>query len=147
MGLDFPPLEVDLRYLLLLVLSFFLIQCGRVQKLVAGKYQVADDEYSSQNYNMQRTFGSSGAFEETHVLDRCLLVEMSGDWKQNGGSLSLAYRKMHTRANCKDSLPAWAADSSHLTIPIRNVDKNSFESLLAASDGHAEKWLKWVKLD
>lgn len=136
-----------MRYLWLAALALFLVQCGRVQKLAAGKYQVADQEYSSQNYNMQRTFAASGGFEERHILDRCLLIEMSGAWEQSGGTLKLAYSRMHNRASCRDSLPQWSADSTKLTIPVRNVDERSFESLLAASDGRPEKWIKWIKLD
>lgn len=138
-----------MRYLRLLALGFFLVivQCSRVQKLAAGKYQVADQEYSSQNYNMQRTLGSDGGFEEKHVLDRCLLVEMSGKWEQKGGTLHLSYQKMRNRPSCRDSLPEWGVDSTKLTIPVRNVDGMSFESLLAASEGRPEKWIKWIKLD
>jgi hypothetical protein len=138
-----------LRYLRLPPMGLFLafILCGCVHKMAAGKYQVADQEYSSQNYNMQRTFGTDGGFEESHVLDRCLLLEMSGKWVQKGGTLSLSYRRMRNRRSCRDSLPEWGADSTRLTIPVRNVDGMSFESLLAASGGRPEKWLKWIRLD
>ena len=136
-----------MRYLMLFLLCLLTTHCGRVNKLAAGKYEVADQEYSSQNYNMQRQFAPSGEFQEKHVVDRCLLMEMSGHWRQEGGTLTLLYDRMRNRSNCQDSLPAWGNDSAKLEIPLRNVDASSYESMLAASEGRPEKWIKWLKMD
>ncbi|MDB5106071.1 MAG: hypothetical protein JWP91_3760 [Fibrobacteres bacterium] len=135
-----------MKRLSLLILSLFLIHCGRTGKLGSGKYEVADQEYSSQNYSMARHFTPEG-FEEKHVVDHCLLMEMSGKWAQDGSTLELSYGKIRNRATCHDSLSAWAVDTSKLTIPIRNVEGTSYESLLAASDGKPEKWIKWLKTE
>lgn len=134
-------------YPLLFLMCLPLLQCGRTPKLGTGSYAVADQEYSSQNYAMLRHFQSSGTFEEKHELDHCLLMEMTGKWEQEGGTLKLRYDRMRNRASCHDSLPEWARDTSALEIPVRNVEGKSFESLLAASDGKPEKWLKWLKTE
>lgn len=129
------------------MLCLILSQCGRVGKLGSGKYAVADQEYSSQNYSMERQFLAQGTFEEKHVVDHCLLMEMTGKWIQDGGTLTLTYEQIRNRANCHDSLPAWGRDSSQLKIPVRNVDATSYESLLAASNGKPDKWIKWLKTE
>jgi hypothetical protein len=136
-----------LKHLFLIALCLTLIQCGRTGKLGAGKYEVADQEYSSQNYSMQRQFTPQGGFEEKHVVDHCLLMEMTGKWVQEGGNLKLRYDRIRNRATCHDSLPGWGVDTSNLTIPIRNVEETSYESLLAAADGKPEKWIKWLKTE
>jgi hypothetical protein len=140
-------MEVDLKYLLLASFCLALVQCGRIGKLGAGKYAVADREYSSQNYSMERQFDAQGGFTEQHVVDHCLLLEMTGKWVQKGGTLLLTYDHTRNRASCHDSLPAFAQDSAQLKIPVRNVDPTSYESLLAASDGKPEKWIKWFKTE
>jgi hypothetical protein len=128
-------------------LCLLLIQCGRIGKLGSGRYEVADQEYSSQNYSMQRRLAAQGGFEEKHVVDHCLLMEMTGKWEQKGGTLTLRYDQIRNRATCRDSLGAWAVDTSRLTIPIRNVEGTSYESLLAASGDKPEKWIKWLKTE
>lgn len=130
-----------------LPISLVLIGCHRIGKLGAGKYDVSDQEYSSQNYLMEREFTSQGAFEEKHVIDHCLLMQMSGKWVQDGGTLTLKYDQMRNRPTCHDSLPGWAKDSAELKIPVRHVEGNSFESFLAASDGKPSKWILWNKMD
>jgi hypothetical protein len=129
------------------ILALILIQCGRVGKLNTGKYEIADQEYSSQNYVMERLFEPQGGFLETHILERCLLMEMRGTWLQDGGKLTLRYSEMRNRNSCRDSLPAFAKDSAELKIPVRNVDRGSFESFLAASEGKPDKWIKWLRRD
>jgi hypothetical protein len=137
-----------LKYLsLLLPLSLVLIDCSRVGKLGAGKYDVSDQEYSSQNYLMEREFTNQGGFGEKHVVDHCLLMEMSGKWVQEGGTLTLKYDQMRNRRTCHDSLPDWGRDSAELKIPVRNVEGASFETLLSASDGKPSKWIRWNKID
>jgi hypothetical protein len=138
-----------LRYLRLIPLAsaLALLACGRVGKLGAGTYAVADQEYSSQNYAMERTFLPAGTFEERHVVDHCLLLELSGGWIQDGGKLRLSYARSRNRANCHDSLPAWSVDTSRLEIPIRKVEGTGYEALLAASDGKPEKWIRWMKTE
>ncbi len=133
--------------MLVVATSFLLVECQKTGKLAGGTYDVSDQEYSSQNYLMERVFTAEGGFVERHVVDHCLLMEMSGKWVQDGGSLRLKYDRMHNRATCHDSLPEWASDSSNLTIPIRNIQANSYESLLGASDGKPEKWIKWNRID
>jgi hypothetical protein len=140
-------MEVLVKRLMLLPFCLLMTQCGRVGKLDAGKYEVADQEYSSQNYVLERRFGTAGTFEERHVLDRCLMMEMKGAWAQEGGELTLRYAEMRNRATCRDSLPAFARDSAELRIPVRNVEGGSFESFLAASDGKPDKWIRWLKVD
>ena len=130
-----------------LILGLTLTHCGRTGKLGSGQYEVADQEYSSQNYSMRRQLASQGAFEEKHVVDHCLLMEMTGTWVQEGGKLNLQYAKMRNRPTCHDSLAAWSVDTSRLAIPIRNVEGTSYEALLAASDGKPEKWIKWLKTE
>jgi hypothetical protein len=149
-----PRTEATLKYshlrlaaFLCLMASMALIQCHRIGKLGAGKYDVSDQEYSSQNYLMERKFSTQGGFEEKHVVDHCLLMEMSGNWIQKGGTLTLRYDQMRNRSTCHDSLPGWSRDSAQLEIPVRNVDGGSFESLLAASDGKPSKWIKWMKVE
>lgn len=139
--------EVPLKRLLLLPLALALVQCDRVGTLSTGKYAVADQEYSSQNYVMERIFQGGGGFTEAHHINRCLLMEMSGTWTQEGGELTLQYARMRNRESCRDSLAAWSADSAKLEIPVRNVDGRSFESFLAASEGKPDKWIKWLKAD
>jgi hypothetical protein len=138
-----------MKYLFLsLPLAMGLIQCGeKIGKLEPGTYDVSDQEYSSQNYLMERLFTSEGSFEEKHMVDHCLLMEMHGKWQQAKGDLTLTYDQSRNRPTCHDSLPEWAKDSAQLHIPIRNIDSRSFESLLAASDGKPEKWLKWNKMN
>lgn len=136
-----------MKRLLLLPLCLAMTHCGRVGKLDAGKYEVADQEYSSQNYVLERRFEPAGTFEERHLLDRCLLMEMKGAWVQEGGELTLRYSQMRNRGTCRDSLPAFGRDSAELKIPVRNVESGSFESFLAASDGKPDKWIKWMKID
>jgi hypothetical protein len=121
--------------------------CGRVGKLGAGTYAVADQEYSSQNYAMERRFQAAGTFEERHVVDHCLLLELSGTWAQDGRRLNLAYARARNRPTCRDSLPAWSVDTAKLVIPIRNVEATGYEALLAASDGKPEKWIRWMKTE
>lgn len=133
--------------LISLPLALLLIQCGRTGKVGSGTYEVADQEYSSQNYSMQRKLAPQGGFEEKHVLDHCLVMEMTGNWVQDGGSLKLSYAQARNRATCHDSLPAWSTDTAKLTIPIRNVEGTGYEALLAASDGKPEKWIKWLKTE
>jgi hypothetical protein len=138
-----------LRYLRLIPFAsaLALLACGRIGKLGAGTYAVADQEYSSQNYGMERTLGPAGAFEERHVVDHCLLLELSGTWIQDGGKLRLSYARSRDRANCRDSLPPWSVDTSKLEIPIRKVEGTGYEALLAASDGKPEKWIRWMKTE
>lgn len=136
-----------LRYPSLLLLCLPLVQCGRAAKLGDGTYAVADQEYSRENYAMLRSFQSSGTFAEKHEVNHCLLMEMTGNWEQKGGTLKLRYDRTRNRKNCRDSLPAWSQDSSALEIPVRNIDGKSFETLLAASDGKPEKWLTWLKTE
>lgn len=129
------------------ILGLALTHCGRTGKVGSGQYEVADQEYSSQNYSMRRHLESQGGFQEKHVVDHCLLMEMTGKWEQEGGKLNLHYAQMRNRASCRDSLPAWSVDTSSLTIPIRNVDGTSYEALLAASGDKPEKWIKWHKTE
>jgi hypothetical protein len=116
-------------------------------KLDAGKYDIADQEFSSQNYAMERIFSLQGSFEESHVVDHCLLMAMTGKWVQESGTLKLKYDRIRNRPSCHDSLPEWAIDSSELKIPIRNITPRSYEALLAASDGKPEKWVVWNRID
>jgi hypothetical protein len=124
-----------------------LLHCGRVGRVESGKYEVADQEYSSQNYVMERLFDPKGAFQEKHILDRCLMMEMRGSWMQEGGRLTLSYAEMRNRASCRDSLGAFAKDSAELEIPVRNVEDRGFESYLAASEGKPDKWIRWLKVE
>jgi hypothetical protein len=132
---------------MLLSFCLLLVHCGRVGKVAHGRYEVADQEYSSQNYVMERRFDARGGFEERHLLDRCLMMEMKGRWEQDGAKLNLAYSEMRNRGACRDSLPAFAPDSARLVIPVRNVDKDGFESFLAASEGKPDKWIRWMKAE
>lgn len=136
-----------MKYPFLLFICLLVLHCGRPTKLGSGKYEVADQEYSSQNYSMQRQFTPQGGFDEKHVVDHCLLMEMKGNWIQDGGTLTLKYVEMRNRATCRDSLPGWGVDTSELKIPIRNVDVSGYESLLAAGNGKPEKWIKWMKTE
>jgi hypothetical protein len=138
-----------LRHLRLIPLAgiLVLVQCGRVGKLGAGTYDVADEEYSSQNYGMERKLAPEGTFEERHVVDHCLLLEMSGTWAQDGGRLKLSYARSRNRRTCHDSLPGWSTDTSKLVIPIRSVEAKGYEALLAASGGKPEKWIRWMKTE
>ena len=138
-----------LRYLRLVPLAaaLALVHCGRTGKLGTGSYAVADQEYSSQNYSMERNLAAGGAFEERHVVDHCLLLELSGTWAQDGDRLRLSYARSRNRPSCHDSLPAWSVDTSRLEIPIRNVENTGYEALLAASDGKPEKWIRWMKTE
>ena len=136
-----------MKRFLLIPLCLALAQCGRVGKLGIGHYAVADQEYSSQNYSMERQYRAEGRFTEKHVVDHCLLMEMTGKWAQDGGTLTLKYDQIRNRRTCHDSLPGWSQDSSQLKIPVRNVAGDSYESLLAASDGKPEKWIKWLKTE
>lgn len=136
-----------MKYLPMLTLCIAMVQCGKVAKLGEGAYEIADREYSSQNYSMRRHFETGGAFREMHVVDHCLLLEMRGQWKQEAGALLLKYGGIRNRTHCRDSLPEWAADSTELEIPVRNIDDSSFESFLTASDGKPEKWIKWLKTE
>jgi hypothetical protein len=130
-----------------LAAALALTHCGRTGKLASGTYSVADQEYSSQNYSMERTLAPGGSFEERHVVDHCLLMEMKGAWAQDGSELRLSYAQARNRATCHDSLPAWSTDTSRLAIPIRNVEGTGYEALLAASDGKPEKWIRWMKTE
>jgi hypothetical protein len=130
-----------------LALALVLVNCGRTGKVGSGTYEVADQEYSSQNYSMQRKLSGQGTFEEKHTVDHCLMMEMTGNWAQDGGNLNLAYAQARNRSNCRDSMPAWGVDTAKLTIPIRNVAGDGYEALLAASDGKPEKWIKWLKTE
>ncbi len=132
---------------LLLLMTLMLFNCQKVGKLGAGKYDVYDQEYSSQNYLLERKFTDQGAFEESHTIDHCLLMDMRGKWKQDGNTLTLKYTQMRNRPTCHDSLPTWDQDSAELKIPIRNVDASTYESMLAASDGKPAKWIKWNRVD
>ncbi len=124
-----------------------LIHCGRVGKLGAGTYDVADQEYTGQNYGMERKLMPEGTFEERHVVDHCLLLEMSGTWAQDGGKLKLSYARSRNRPTCHDSLPGWSVDTAKLVIPIRSVEATGYEALLAASEGKPEKWIRWMKTE
>ncbi len=128
-------------------MALTLFNCQKVGKLGAGKYDVYDQEYSSQNYLLERKFTDQGAFEESHTIDHCLLMDMRGKWTQDGNTLTLKYNQMRNRPTCHDSLPAWGQDSAELKIPIRNVDASTYESMLAASDGKPAKWIKWNRVD
>lgn len=138
-----------MRYLRYMPLAGILLlaDCGRVGKLGAGTYDVADQEYTSQNYGMERKLMPEGTFEERHVVDHCLLLELSGTWKQDGGRLKLNYARSRNRPTCHDSLPGWSVDTAKLAIPIRNVEATGYEALLAASDGKPEKWIRWMKTE
>lgn len=131
--------------LLPLAAAFLLVHCGRTGKVGAGTYAVADQEYSSQNYRMERELGPEGSFAERHVVDQCLLLELSGTWNQDGDRLKLSYARSRSRRNCRDSLPAWSVDTSRLEIPVRNVEKAGYEALLAAAGGRPEKWIRWLR--
>jgi len=125
----------------------FLTGCEKINLLKPGKYMVLDQEYSSQNYQMERVFNSQGTFIESHTIDHCLLMEMTGTWKQEKENLMLTYAESQNRANCHDSLPALKKDSSDLKIPLRNIQVTGFESFLTASGGKAAKWIQWNKMD
>lgn len=129
------------------LVGFELMGCDKIGTLQAGKYAVSDQEYSSQNYLMQRIFTTQGTFTEQHTVDHCLLMEMNGKWLQKKGELQLSYQESHNRANCHDSLSQFAKDSAELKIPIRNIQVTGFESFLTASGGKPEKWIQWNKLD
>lgn len=133
--------------LLLLFPALLVLDCGRVGRVESGKYEVADKEYSSQNYAMERQFDPQGGFREAHSLDRCLMMELRGTWAQEGGRLTLSYSEMRNRASCRDSLGAFAKDSAQLEIPVRNVEGKGFESYLAASEGKPDKWIWWMKVN
>jgi len=136
------------QVLRILFLGFlFLVGCEKTGVLKAGKYLVSDQEYSSQNYQMERVFTSQGSFTESHTIDHCLLMEMTGKWKQEKGTLLLTYAQSRNRANCHDSLPSLKNDSSDLNIPIRNIQVTGFESFLTGSGGKAAKWIQWNKMD
>ena len=139
------PLSPILFPAALILVGLTFIQCGRTGKLGAGKYDLADQEFSSQNYSIQRALAGDGGFEEKHVVDHCLLMEMTGKWVQDGGKLSLHYAQRRNRESCHDSLPVWGVDTSALEIPIRNVAGGGYEALLAAADGKPEKWIKWLR--
>ncbi len=124
-----------------------LAACQKTGTLGTGRYAVADAEYSSQNYSMEREYHSDGRFAERHIIDHCLLMEMKGKWIQAGANLTLTYAQSRNRPTCHDSLPVWANDSAQLHIPLRNIQGTAYESLLAASDGKPEKWIKWYKAD
>lgn len=136
-----------MRRLMLLPICLALSHCGRVGKLDAGRYSVADQEYSSQDYVLERRFEAGGGFSEKHLVERCLLMEMKGEWIQDGGELTLRYAEIRNRETCRDSLPAFARDSAELRIPVRNVGSDGFESFLAASDGKPDKWIRWLRVD
>lgn len=138
-----------MRYLRLIPLAgvLALVHCGRVGKLGAGTYAVADQEYSSQNYGMERKLAPEGTFFERHEIDHCLLLEMSGTWVQDGARLKLRYARARNRSTCHDSLPAWSVDTTKLEIPIRNVAGTGYQALLAASGGKPEKWISWMKTE
>jgi hypothetical protein len=123
------------------------MHCERTGKLGGGRYAVADREYSEQDYVIERSLETGGRFEEKHFVDRCLLMEMAGGWMQEGARLELRYDRSRMRESCRDSLPAWASDTSRLEIPIRKVEIGGYESLLAASDGKPEKWIRWNRQD
>jgi hypothetical protein len=120
-----------------------LLGCQGEKNLAAGQYAVADAEYSQDNYGLRREFRKDGSFTEAHSLSNCLLMEMKGQWVQKGDELRLQYAESRQRASCKVELPSFAPDSAQLVIPIRNVETQSFESFLTASDGKPEKWLRW----
>jgi hypothetical protein len=132
---------------MLVPLGMALLHCERVGRLDGGRYAVADREYSEQDYVIERSLGTGGRFEERHLVERCLLMEMTGAWIQDGGRLELRYDRSRLRESCRDSLPAWTADSSRLEIPIRNVESGGYESLLAAAEGKPEKWIRWNRQD
>jgi hypothetical protein len=120
-----------------------LFGCRNGSSLAAGRYTVADAEFNQDNYALKRVFQGDGSFTESHSLSNCLLMEMQGHWTQKGDELKLAYTAMHQRHSCHDPLPDFKADSASLTIPIRNVHAESFESFMTASGGKGEKWLLW----
>lgn len=148
-----PPWRTFVRVARLLYHSFIsisalaLVHCSRTGKVVSGTYEIADQEYSSQNYVMLRKLESQGGFEERHILNRCLRMEMTGKWEQKGGNMVLNYAQARNRDNCSDSMPAWSVDTSRLSIPIRNVEGMGYEALLAATDTKSEKWIKWMKTE
>ena len=129
------------------ILALVLVQCSRTGKVVSGTYEIADQEYSSQNYVMLRKLKSQGEFEERHILNRCLRMEMTGKWEQVGGTIVLDYTQARNRDNCSDPMPAWSVDTSRLSIPIRNVEGTGYEALLAATDTQSEKWIKWMRTE
>lgn len=134
-----------MKRFILFAIGLACIGCGRTGRLTSGSYAVADQEYSSQNYSLERKLEAAGSFAEKHTVDHCLLMEMTGTWQQESGSLRLKYGRIRNRRNCRDSLSEWSADSTELRIPVRNVEADAYESLLAASGGKPEKWIKWIK--
>ncbi len=128
-------------------MALALVECGRTGKVASGTYQVSDQEYGSQNYAMERKLAPQGGFQEQHVVDHCLLMEMNGTWLQEGGALKLSYAQIRNRQSCHDSLPEWSTDTTKLSIPIRNVEGTGYEALLAATDTKPEKWIKWLKTE
>lgn len=122
---------------------FGLMACSSEKKLEAGHYAVADSEYSDDKYDLRREFRTDGTFSEAHSLAKCLMMEMQGQWVQTGDQLQLQYSTSRQRSSCKQDLPEFKVDSAQLTIPIRHVEKESFESFLTSSGGKPEKWLRW----
>jgi hypothetical protein len=122
---------------------FGIFACSHEKNLEAGRYAVADSEYSQDNYDLRRDFRGDGTFSEAHSLSNCLMMEMEGHWIQENNQLQLNYSTSRQRTSCKQDLPEFKADSAHLTIPIRHVEGESFESFLTASGGKPEKWLRW----
>jgi hypothetical protein len=131
------------RKILGIVTVLGLLGCSSEKMLEAGRYAVADAEYSQDNYDLRREFRGDGTFSEAHTLTNCLMMEMQGRWVQDGDQLHLTYLSSRQRTTCKQDLSEFKSDSAALQIPIRHVETESFESFLTASGGKPEKWLRW----
>lgn len=129
------------------LIGMCLVGCQREKNLVAGRYAVSDAEYSRDLYELRRDFRNDATFTEAHSLNHCLMMEMQGRWEQRNAELHLAYSALRQRANCRQDLPDFAADTAALTIPIRHVGTDGFESFMTASGGKPEKWLQWVRAE
>ena len=112
--------------------------------------------FQPRSYTIERTRGSSSCgpvvvqpyvrHDEALVVrvPRLILVDRPQDPPHE---LNVRRQAPEWSEDCRDSLPGFGVDSSELKIPVRNVGKREFESLLAASDGKPEKWLKWIKVE
>ncbi len=123
--------------------SLGLLACQKEKPLETGKYAVSDPEYREDHYDLHREFQADGSFSEAHSLANCLMLEMKGRWEQKDAELQLQYASSRQRKNCNEEFQGFKADSGQLTIPIRHVQKGSFESFLTASGNKPEKWLLW----
>lgn len=123
--------------------SLALMACQKERALETGKYAVNDPEYREDHYDLHREFQADGSFSEAHSLSNCVMMEMKGRWEQNDSELRLHYASSRQRKKCSQEFSGFVADSGQLVIPIRHVQKGSFESFLTASGGKPEKWLLW----